>query len=202
MTNHLQHFCSRPPYVTSSAITTFLLLGLLASPTICAALPVALNSLLHPRQIEPVQGCAYSHTWVYGGNVQTSQSDCTAAAQEMCGKIPFEAWAIDDWTKVDVGSCRAMVFHNDHMPVPTVEECMATYGAIIPTCIVQTDGKPDGGWANVNPNIGSDSTDIWEDETKTVYSIGSGAWMDKEEQMNIASTAAIYISQGAAMVHA
>ena len=95
-----------------------------------------------------------------------------------------------------------MVFHNDNMPVPTVEECMATFGAIIPACITQTDGKPDGGWANANPNVGSDSLDVWEDGTKTVYSIGSGAWIDKQEQMNIASTAAIYISEGAALVHA
>ena len=182
-------------------MTLLLSFSILTSPSLGAALPVTLPSLLH-RQVEPVQGCANTQTWVYGGSVQTSQSDCTAAATQLCALIPSEGWKVDDWTNADSGSCRAMVFHNDKMPVPTQQDCLQTFGAIIPACIVQTSGKPDGGWANVNTDPAPDTLDVWSDPTKTVYQIGSGSYFDKQTQMNTANIIPAYISEGVAVNHA
>ena len=178
----------------------FFSLSLLTSFSQSAALPVTLPSLLH-RQVEPVQGCANAQTWVYGGSIQTSQSNCTAAATQLCALIPSEGWNVDDWTSADSGSCRAMVFHNDKMPVPTEPDCLQTFGAIIPACIVQTPGKPDGGWANTNTDS-TGTTDVWSDPTQTVYQIGSGSYFDKQKQMNTAYVAAAVGSEGVAVVHA
>ena len=200
MANHLQR-SSRRHSATSIIMTLLLSLSILTSPSLSAALPVTLPSLLH-RQVEPVQGCANTQIWVYGGSVQTSQSDCTAAATQLCALIPSEGWNIDDWTHADSGSCRAMVFHNDNMPVPTEDDCLQTFGAIIPACIVQTAGKPDGGWANVNTDTAPDTSDVWSDSTKTVYQIGATGYFDKQTQMNNAKITAAYLSEGGAVNHA
>ena len=183
-------------------MSLLLSLSLLTSSSLSAAIPVTLPSLLHHRQVEPVQGCANTQTWVYGGSIQTSQSDCTAAATQICALIPSEGWKVDDWTYADSGSCRAMVFHNDNMPVPTQPECMQTFGNIIPACIVQTPGKPDGGWANVNTDPSPGTLDVWSDPTKTVYQIGSGSYFDKQTQMNTANIIPAYVSEGVAVNHA
>ena len=198
MANHIQP--SSRIHNTTSFITTLLLsLSLLTPLSQSAALPVSLPSLLH-RQVEPVQACANAQTWVYGGSIQTSQSDCTAAATQLCALIPSEGWNVDAWTSADSGSCRAMVFHNDNMPVPTQPDCLQTFGAIISACIVQSPGKPDGGWANTNTD--STSEQIASDPTQTVYQIGSGPYFDKEKQMNAAYVAAATSSEGVAVVHA
>ena len=182
-------------------MTLLVSLSLLTSLSQSAALPVTLPSLLH-RQVEPVQGCANTQEWVYGGSIQTSQSDCTTAATQLCALIPSAAWNVDDWTKADSGSCRAMVFHNNNMPVPTQSDCLQTFGAIIPACIVQTPGKPDGGWANTNTDAGPDTLDVWSDPTQTVYQIGSGSYFDKQVQMNTANIVPAYSSEGVAVNHA
>ena len=88
------------------------------------------------------------------------------------------------------------------MPVPTEPDCLQTFGALIPACIVQTPGKPDGGWANTNTDSTSGSTDVWSDPTQTVYQIGSGSYLDKQKQMNAAYVAAATGSEGVAVVHA
>ena len=198
MANHLQP-SSRRLSTTSLIMTLHLSLGLLTSLSHSAALPITLPSLLH-RQVEPVQECANAETWVYGGSVQTSQSDCTAAATQLCGMIPSASWNVDDWTEVDSGSCRAMVYHDDNMPVPTQSDCLQTFGAIISACIVQTSGKPDAGWANTNTD--SSSSEVASDGTQTVYQIGSGPYFDKEKQMNAAYVAAATGSVGVAADHA
>ena len=198
MANHVKP-SSRSHSTTSFIMTLLLSLSLLIPLSQSAALPVTLPSLLH-RQVEPVQGCANAQTWVYGGSIQTSQSDCTAAATQLCALIPSEGWSVDDWTTIDSGSCRAMVFHNDNMPVPTQPDCLQNFGAIISACIVQTPGRPDGGWANTNTD--STSEQVPSDPTQTVYQLGSGSYFDKEKQMNTAYVAAAVGSEGVAVVHA
>ena len=182
-------------------MTLLVSLSLLTSLSQSAALPVTLPSLLH-RQVEPVQGCANTQEWVYGGSIQTSQSNCTAAATQLCALIPSAGWNVDAWTNADSGSCRAMVFHNNNMPVPTQPDCLQTFGAIIPACIVQTPGKPDGGWANVNTDAGVGTLDVWSDPTQTVYQVGSGSYFDKQVQMNTANIVPAYSSEGVAVNHA
>ena len=200
MANHFQRSSLRLS-ATSFIMTLLLSFSTLTSPSLSAVLPVTSPSLLH-RQVEPVQGCANTQTWVYGGSVQTSQSDCTAAATQLCALIPSAGWNVGDFTDANSGSCRAMVFHNDNMPVPTQQDCLQTFGAIIPACIVQTSGKPDAGWANVNTDPSSGSTDVWSDPTQTVYQIGSGSYFDKQIQMNTAGNTASYGAEGVAVDHA
>ncbi|KAI4140151.1 MAG: hypothetical protein L6R39_005934 [Caloplaca ligustica] len=154
--------------------------------TICnsiAALPTILpNPHLQRRAAEPVQPCGYNEMWPYGV-MQTSQAECNAAAGQMCSLIPSAGWSVNDWTKIDVGSCRAMVYHTNNMHVPTVDDCMQTFAGIIATCIVQQPGKNDDGSANRNEE---DPSKVEEDKSMTVYQIGSGAYYDKKFELNVA----------------
>lgn len=168
------------------------LLTLLLAPGMVVALP----SLVQ-RQVETPQTCLntitrqpYTH--------HTTQNECKGAAMQLCGQIPSESWAIKEWTTINSGSCRAMVYHDDHMQVPTMDECMQTLGAIISSCITQQPGTNDGGGANVS----GDQNKLAMDGKKSVYQIGSGAHFDKAEQMNMADIAAAVSQEGAATMHA
>ncbi|KAL9005315.1 MAG: hypothetical protein Q9188_001906 [Gyalolechia gomerana] len=95
-----------------------------------------------------------------------NQPDCNAAATEMCNLIPSAAWKLHEWTKVDSDTCRAMVYHTDQMPVPTVGDCIQTFAGIISTCIIQLPDKNDDGSA---PRIGEDVSKVEQDPSVTVY---------------------------------
>ncbi|KAG6995606.1 hypothetical protein G7Y79_00044g080770 [Physcia stellaris] len=162
-------------------------------------LPIVTNALptLSRRQVEPVQSCANTENWVWSYS-QTSPSDCTAAATQLCAMIPGEAWTVNGWTSLDSGSCRAMVYHTDQMPVPTVDECTTTLSAVISTCIVEEPNTNDGGFVNLS----SDNSEIAQDGTKSVYQIGAGAYFDKIFQENDAYLAGSVMQEGGAIVHA
>ena len=168
---------------------------LLMSPVLVIASPV-----LRIRQISPPQPCGYNMQWPYG-TMQISQSECTDAATQICAKIPQSSWTVNGWTRIDSGSCRAMVYHTDQMPVPTQDDCMQTFGAIISSCIVEQGSQPDFGNANANINGPRNDPQIAEDPTKTVYQIGSGAYYDKNEQINNAWIGAATGSVNVVMVH-
>ena len=155
-----------------------------------------LSSLLH-RQIEIPQTCLNTITRQPDTH-QTTQDECKGAAMQLCGQIPSKSWAIKDWTTINSGSCRAMVYHDDHMQVPTMDECMQSLGAIISSCITQQPGTNDGGGANQSDDLDKMAMD-W---TKSVYQIGSGAHSDKAQQMKMADIAAAVSQEGAATMHA
>lgn len=167
----------------------------LVVPTFVAAFPV-----LSPRQVEPAQPCGYNMNWPYG-TMQTSQPECTAAATSLCGQIPQSSWTVNGWTKVDSGSCRAYVYHTNEMPVPTQDECMQTFSNIISACIIEQGTQPDFGNANANLNGPRLDPKIADDTRKTVYQIGSGAYYDKNEQINNAWIGASTTGVNVVMVH-
>lgn len=156
---------------------------------------------LTPRQIEPPQPCGYNMNWPHG-TMQTSQPECNDAADQICSKIPSSSWIVDGWTQIDSGSCRAMVYHNNNMPVPTYDQCNQTFRGIIEECIVQKGSSPDFGNANANLAGVRNDPKIWDDPTQTVYQIGSAAYYDKNEQVNNAWIGAATGSVGVVMVHA
>ncbi|KAL8686959.1 MAG: hypothetical protein Q9218_006735 [Villophora microphyllina] len=167
----------------------YILLALLLIPSLVAALP----SLLHPRQVLPPQPCLYT-LGHQGDSAQTTQDECKGAAMQLCGQIPSEGWAIKSWTTINSGSCRAMVYHDGNMQVPTMDECMKSLSDIITSCVVQQPGTTDGGGANQS----GDPNKLAIDGTKSVYQIGAGAYFDKATQMNVAYTAAMAGQIGAA----
>lgn len=173
-------------------IRKYPLLALILVPGMVAALP----SLLH-RQIETPQTCLNTITRQPDTH-QTTQEECKGAAMQLCGQIPSKSWAIKEWTTINSGTCRAMVYHDDHMQVPTMDECMQSLGAIISSCITQQPGTNDGGGANQS----DDPNKMAMDWTKSVYQIGSGAHFDKAQQMKMADIAAAVSQEGAATMHA
>ncbi|KAL8825216.1 MAG: hypothetical protein Q9191_004553 [Dirinaria sp. TL-2023a] len=170
-------------------------LALLFISSIVDALP-----LLHSRQVAPPQPCGYNMNFPYF-TAQTSQPECTAAATSLCGQIPASSWTVDGWTQVNNGSCRAMVYHDNNMPVPTQDVCMQTFAGIISACIIESGTSPDFGNANANINAPRNDPQIAADPTQTVYQIGSGAYYDKNEQINGAWVGAATGSMNVVMVH-
>lgn len=152
------------PYFKRRSSPSYFLLLIAALPT---TLPNNSTPALYHRVSLPVQPCGYNEMWPYGA-AQTNQPDCNAAATEMCNFIPSAAWRLNEWTKVDSGTCRTLVYHADQMPVPTVDDCMQTFAGNISTCIVQLPGKNDDGSANRNEE---DVSKVEQDPS--VYQIGS-----------------------------
>jgi len=91
-----------------------------------------------------------------------------------------------------------MVHHDDHMQVPTMDECMQYRGAIISSCITQQPGTKDGGVAYQSDGPNKMAMG-W---TKSAYQIRSGAHFNKAQQMKMADTAATVSQEGAATMHA
>ncbi|KAL8628827.1 hypothetical protein Q9189_005459 [Teloschistes chrysophthalmus] len=138
--------------------------------------------------------------WPYG-TMQTSQPECVAAATSLCGQIPQSSWTVNGWTKVDSGTCRAMVYHTNDMPVPTFADCMQTFGNIITACIVEKGQQPDFGNANVKEDAKRNDPNFAENKYKTVYQVGSGAYDDKSEDINNAYLGASVTGVNVVMVH-
>ena len=82
---------------------------------------------------------------------------------------------VHGWTTVDSYRCRAIVYHTDKMPVPTIGECMQTLSAVISVCITQQPGKNDGGFVNQS----GDPNKVEDDDTKSVCQVGAGGYFDK-----------------------
>ncbi|KAL8922317.1 MAG: hypothetical protein Q9208_005287 [Pyrenodesmia sp. 3 TL-2023] len=159
---------------------------ILALSNVVTALPTinpnGLDPSLGRRAALPAQPCGYNEMWPYGVD-HSNQPDCTAAATQMCGLIPSQGWKVNEWTQIDVNSCRAMVYHTDQMPAPTVDDCMQTFANIIAACIVQLPGKNDNGSANRNEK---DLSNVTKDPSVTVYQIGSATYYQKKLEVNMA----------------
>lgn len=161
--------------------------------------PVDRPTLLHhTRQVEQPQQCANTLTWPYQSNYQTTPADCTAAATQLCAMIPLSSWTVNGWTTTNVNNCRAMVYHDTHMPVPSQTDCLTTFGNIITTCITETPQRIDAGTANENES----NNGIAADPTKTVYQIGAGGYWDKCAGSNGAMLAGSISQFGAGAGHA
>ena len=78
---------------------------------------------------------------------------------------------------------------------------MQTFAGIISACMVEQGIQPEFGNANANLNGPRNDPDIAADPTQTVYQIGSGAYYDKNEQINNAYIGASTNSVNVVMVH-